>query len=91
MPVKLPIRIGATLVGLGFSLASLTTSLALLYAAFGCVVGVGNGIGYAASMPVASKWFPDRRGLVVGLTVAGYGAGSALIGPLATALIAQLG
>jgi OFA family oxalate/formate antiporter-like MFS transporter len=83
--------IGATLVRLGFSLASLTTSLALLYTAFGFVVGVGNGIGYAAPMPVASKWFPDRRGLAVGLTVAGYGAGSALIGPLATALIDQLG
>ena len=83
--------IGATLVGLGFSLASLTTSLALLYTAFGCVVGVGNGIGYAAPMPVASKWFPDRRGLAVGLTAAGYGAGPALIGPLATALIDQLG
>ncbi len=34
---------------------------------------------------------PDRRGLAVGLTIAGYGAGSALIGPLATALIDQLG
>jgi OFA family oxalate/formate antiporter-like MFS transporter len=83
--------IGATLVGLGFSLASLTTSLALLYTAFGCVVGVGNGIGYAAPMPMASKWFPDRRGLAVGLTVAGYGAGAALSGPLAAALIDQLG
>jgi OFA family oxalate/formate antiporter-like MFS transporter len=83
--------IGATFVGLGFSLASLTTSLAFLYTAFGCVVGVGNGIGYAAPMPMASKWFPDRRGLAVGLTVAGYGAGAALSGPLAATLIDQLG
>ena len=83
--------IGATLVGLGFSLASLTMSLSLLYAAFGLVVGIGNGIGYAAPMPVASKWFPDKRGLAVGLTVAGYGAGSAIIGPLATNLIDQVG
>jgi OFA family oxalate/formate antiporter-like MFS transporter len=83
--------IGATFVGLGFSLASLTTSLAFLYTAFGCVVGVGNGIGYAAPMPMASQWFPDRRGLAVGLTVAGYGAGAALSGPLAATLIDQLG
>jgi len=42
-------------------------------------------------MPVASKWFPDRRGLVVGLMVGGYGAGSAVIGPIATALISSVG
>ena len=32
------------------------------------VVGIGNGFGYATPTPVASKWFPDKRGLVVGLT-----------------------
>jgi OFA family oxalate/formate antiporter-like MFS transporter len=40
---------------------------------------------------VASKWFPDRRGLAIGLMVGGYGAGSAIIGPLATSLIADYG
>ncbi len=78
---------GAVLVSLGFLLASFTTSLAFLYTAFGLVVGIGNGFGYAAPMPVASKWFPDRRGLVIGLMVGGYGAGSAVLGPVATALI----
>ena len=42
-------------------------------------------------MPVASKWFPDKRGLVVGLMVGGYGAGSAIFGPVATALINSVG
>ena len=83
--------VGAVLVGLGFALASLTTSLVFLYLAFGLVVGVGNGFGYATPVPVASKWFPDRRGLVVGLMVAGYGAGSAIFGPIATSLIASVG
>src|SRR6516165_6969557 len=82
---------GAILVALGFFAASFTTSLWFLYAAFGLVVGAGNGFGYATPMPVASKWFPDRRGLVVGLMVGGYGAGSAIIGPLATNLIASIG
>jgi OFA family oxalate/formate antiporter-like MFS transporter len=83
--------IGGVLVGLGFFLSSFTTSLAFLYVAFGVIVGLGNGFGYATPMPVASKWFPDKRGLVVGIMVGGYGAGSAVFGPLAAALIAQFG
>jgi OFA family oxalate/formate antiporter-like MFS transporter len=88
---KIGAFVGAVLVGGGFALCSLTTSLAFLYLAFGVVVGVGNGFGYAVPTPVASKWFPDRRGLVVGLMVGGYGAGSAIMGPLATSLIGTYG
>jgi OFA family oxalate/formate antiporter-like MFS transporter len=82
--------LGAVLVSLGFFLASLTASLTYLYLMF-AVVGAGNGFGYAAPMPVASKWFPDKRGLVVGLMVGGYGAGSAIIGPVASSLILSMG
>src|SRR4026207_2564720 len=78
-------------VGLGFFLTSLTRSLPLLYVVFGVIVGAGNGFGYATPIPVASKWFPDKRGLVVGLMVGGYGASSAIIGPLASNLIASIG
>ena len=83
--------LGALLVGGGFVLSSFTTSVTFLYVAFGVIVGVGNGFGYAAPTPVASKWFPDKRGLAVGLMVGGYGAGSAIIGPLATRLITDYG
>jgi OFA family oxalate/formate antiporter-like MFS transporter len=83
--------IGAVLVSIGFFLTSLTSSLVYLYVVFGIIVGAGNGFGYATPIPVASKWFPDKRGLVVGLMVGGYGAGSAIIGPLATQLIGSLG
>jgi OFA family oxalate/formate antiporter-like MFS transporter len=83
--------LGALLVGGGFALSSLTTSVAFLYVAFGVIVGMGNGFGYAAPTPVASKWFPDRRGLAVGLMVGGYGAGSAIIGPVASRLITAYG
>lgn len=83
--------IGGTLVAAGFVLASFTSSLIYLYIVFGVVVGLGNGFGYATPTPVASKWFPDKRGLVVGLMVGGYGAGSAIIGPVATSLIASMG
>jgi len=82
--------LGAVLVSLGFFLASFTASLMYLYLIF-AVVGAGNGFGYATPMPVASKWFPDKRGLVVGLMVGGYGAGSAIIGPVASNLIQSMG
>ena len=83
--------IGGVLVGAGFILSSFTTSLWQLYVMFGLVVGLGNGFGYATPVPVASKWFPDKRGLVVGIMVGGYGAGSAIFGPVAQSLIGSVG
>jgi OFA family oxalate/formate antiporter-like MFS transporter len=74
---------GGLLVSLGFYLCSFTTSLNYLYLCFGVIVGLGNGFGYATPIPVMAKWFPDKRGLAVGLAVGGYGAGSAIFGPLA--------
>jgi len=76
--------LGGLLVSAGFVLASFTNSLAMLYVFYGFIVGVGNGFGYSTPMPVASKWFPDRRGLVVGLMVGGYGGGQAIFGTLAS-------
>ena len=74
---------GGILYALGFFLASQTESLLWLYITFGALAGAGNGFGYAIPIPVVSKWFPDRRGLAIGLVVGGYGAGSGIYGPLA--------
>jgi OFA family oxalate/formate antiporter-like MFS transporter len=73
---------GGVLVSLGFWLCSYTTSLNYLYLCFGVIGGLGNGFGYATPIPVMAKWFPDKRGLAIGLAVGGYGAGSAIFGPL---------
>src|SRR5689334_10761840 len=73
---------GGILVSLGFYLCSYTTSLTYLFVCFGVIGGLGNGFGYATPIPVMAKWFPDKRGLAVGLAVGGYGAGSAIFGPL---------
>jgi OFA family oxalate/formate antiporter-like MFS transporter len=80
----IPAFLGGALVSAGFFLASFTTSLTTLYLYFGVIVGVGNGFGYATPTPVGSKWFPDKRGLVVGLMVGGYGGGQAIFGTLAS-------
>jgi len=79
LPVSLT---GGIMVSVGFYLCSFTSSLTYLYICF-AIWGLGNGFGYATPIPVMAKWFPDKRGLAVGLAVGGYGAGSAIFGPLA--------
>ena len=74
--------IGATLNAVGFFMAGYTTSIGWIVFWLGVVAATGQGFGYATPIPVMSKWFPDRRGLAVGLAVAGYGGGSAIFGPM---------
>jgi OFA family oxalate/formate antiporter-like MFS transporter len=81
-PFKISV-VGAILVSLGFFLCAYADSVNKFFIFFGVLGGLGNGFGYATPIPVMSKWFPDRRGLAVGLAVAGYGGGSAIFGPLA--------
>src|SRR5712691_4602242 len=81
-PFKISI-VGCILLTVGFLLSARTTSLGYLIFSFGILVGIGNGFGYATPIPVMAKWFPDKRGLAVGLAVAGYGGGSAIFGPMA--------
>ena len=74
---KLVVGFGGIMVALGWIINSRANSLEMLY--LGAVVGgTGGGAVYATCVGQAVKWFPDRRGLAVGLTAAGYGAGTAL-------------
>ncbi len=85
-PFKISI-VGAILVSLGFFLCAYADSVTKFIIYLGVLGGLGNGFGYATPIPVMSKWFPDRRGLAVGLAVAGYGGGSAIFGPLAASYL----
>jgi OFA family oxalate/formate antiporter-like MFS transporter len=74
---KTMVAFGGIMVGAGWVVNSIADSLALLY--LGAVLsGIGGGAVYATCVGQAVKWFPDRRGLAVGLTAGGYGAGAAL-------------
>lgn len=83
--------IGSMFLGSGLILASFTNSLMWTYLTLGVVMGIGNGFGYATPIPVLSKWFPDRRGLAVGLAVAGYGAGSAILAFIVPPMLKSVG
>ena len=65
--------VGGVLTGLGWLLASFATSVPMLYVVYGIIGGIGVGIAYGVPVAVAARWFPDRRGLAVGLTVLGFG------------------
>src|SRR4051794_31061796 len=74
---KFTIAVGGIMVGIGWTLNAYADSLSLLYLG-AAVSGVGVGFIYAACVGLAVRWFPDRRGLAVGLTAAGFGAGAAV-------------
>jgi MFS transporter, OFA family, oxalate/formate antiporter len=51
----------------------------LLWTGIGLLGGIGTGMGYLVSLSVPVKWYPDKKGLVTGITVAGFGAGAILL------------
>ena len=83
--------VGGILLGLGCLLASQTNSLMMLYLSYGVVAGSGVGFAYVTPIATIVKWFPDKRGLMTGFAVFGFGAGSLVFAPLATKLIVSHG
>jgi MFS transporter, OFA family, oxalate/formate antiporter len=83
---------GGLLYGTGLFLASFSNhGLWWLYTSHGVIVGIGLGFCNIASITVLAKWFPDRRGLMTGIAVGGFGAGGVITAPVATHLIRTVG
>jgi OFA family oxalate/formate antiporter-like MFS transporter len=80
-PRKLAVT-GSALYGLAYLLAALALhlrSLPLLWFGFGVVGGIGLGLGYVTPVATVAKWFPDKKGLVTGMVVMGFGFGALLM------------
>jgi OFA family oxalate/formate antiporter-like MFS transporter len=83
---------GGVLYGLGVFLASYSANkLWWLYLSYGLIGGLGLGFSYIVPVAVLVKWFPDRRGLITGIAVGGFGAGALITAPVATYLIRSVG
>jgi OFA family oxalate/formate antiporter-like MFS transporter len=95
MRAKGPRIVGITagiLYGLGVFLASFSNhGLWVLYLTYGVIGGAGLGLGYIVPIATLVKWFPDRRGFITGVAVAGFGAGALVTAPIATRLILRFG
>ena len=78
--------------GAGIFLASFSADhLYWLYFSYGILAGTGLGLGYIVPVATLVKWFPDRRGMITGIAVAGFGAGALITAPIANRLIVSVG
>lgn len=78
--------------GLGVFLASFSAGhLYWLYFSYGLLGGIGLGLGYIVPVATLVKWFPDKRGMITGIAVAGFGAGALITAPVASRLIVSAG
>ncbi|MGA9767946.1 MAG: OFA family MFS transporter [Blastocatellia bacterium] len=83
---------GGVLYSVGVFLASFSSGkLWWLYLSYGVIGGIGLGFSYIVPVAVLVKWFPDRRGLITGIAVGGFGAGALVTAPVAERLIQSVG
>lgn len=76
--------IGAILFTGGYLLASFSQgSYVILLLSLGIITGTGIGFGYVCPLTVGMKWFPHNKGLVTGISVAGFGSGAIILSSLA--------
>lgn len=88
---KKVIFFGGFIFGLGMILAGFSKSLSMLILTYGIITGLGVGMVYGCTISNSVKFFPDKRGLVGGVTTAAYGLSSVIIPPIANALTSKFG
>ncbi|MCS6829321.1 MAG: OFA family MFS transporter [Armatimonadota bacterium] len=88
---RLVAMIGGVLLGLGLISASFASSLTHFVLSYAVIGGIGIGAAYVCPIATCVKWFPDMRGVITGLAVAGFGAGALVFTPVARHLIATQG
>ena len=79
--------LGGLLVGTGWIAASFSPNIAILTLLYGVIGGAGVGIVYGCPIAVIAKWFPQKSGLAIGLTVMGFGVSALVMAPLMKIMI----
>lgn len=88
---KIIMIIGGIVVGLGWMLTKFADSMTMVTITYGIIGGAGVGLVYGGPVSVCTKWFPDKKGLAVGLALLGFGGSAFVTAPLAKNLIASSG
>ena len=83
--------VGGIIVGLGWFLSSYATNIWMLTLTYGVIAGSGVGLVYGCPVAMGAKWFPDKKGLAVGLMLAGFGGSALITGKVASLLIPSVG
>jgi len=80
--------IAGLLLGTGYIISSQSGgSFTLLFIGYGLVGGAGIGFGYVCPLATCVKWFPEHKGLITGIVVAGFGSGAILFSSMAGGLL----
>ena len=87
---KLTTMVGGLLLGLGLILTSQVNTLWQLYMTYG-LIGIGMSSGYTPLLTTVSRWFVKRRGLALGIMIAGVGMGPLIVAPLSSYLVSTYG
>lgn len=87
---KKVILTGGVMFGCGMILAGLSTSVGMLMVTYGLLGGLGLGMAYGCTISCCVKFFPDKRGLIGGLTTAAYGFSSVLLPPMINLLVEKV-
>lgn len=73
--------VGGLMLGAGLIIAAYAQGLRMFTLAFSGLGGLGIGTAYVCPIATCVKWFPDKRGMITGLAVAGFGAGALVFTP----------
>jgi MFS family permease len=84
---KTVVTIGGIIMGIGYLLMSRIVNLWQLYLSFGVLVALGSSAFYVPLVTMLTRWFPQKRGLMVGIGVSGIGFGIGVVPTIASQLM----
>jgi len=86
---KKVIALGGLMFGGGMIASGFATSVSFLIVTYGLIAGLGLGMAYGCTISTSVKYFPDKRGLIGGMTTAVYGGSSVILLPIVTMIVGR--